>query len=100
MKRSRFLPSVEQLPSTIAQYNCQVELPNTIAKYKTRRRGTKWYSILLKIDTNLIRSGGRMAEWFRLLDFNAVTRVQILLWPLADVVLGACLVQLLGYPCK
>ena len=44
--------------------------------------------------------GGRMAEWFRALDFNAVTRVQIPLWPLAGVVLGKCLVQLLSHPCK
>ena len=44
--------------------------------------------------------GGRMAEWFRALDFNAVTWVQILLWPLAGVVLGKCLVQLLSHPCK
>ena len=42
-----------------------------------------------------------MAEWFRAaLDFNAVTRVQIPLWPLAGVVLGKFLVQLLGHPCK
>lgn len=39
-----------------------------------------------------------MAELFRALDFNAVTRVQIPLWPLASVVLGKCLVQPLGHP--
>ena len=41
-----------------------------------------------------------MAEWFRALDFNAVTWVQIPLWTLAGVVLGKFLVQLLGHPCK
>ena len=44
--------------------------------------------------------GGRMAERLRAVDFNAVTRVQIPLWPLAGVVLGECLVQLLSHPCK
>ena len=39
-----------------------------------------------------------MAEWLRALDFNAVTRVQIPLWPLAGVVLGKHLVQVLGHP--
>ena len=42
----------------------------------------------------------KIAEWFRALDSNAVTQVQIPLWPLAGVVLGKCLVQLLGHPCK
>ena len=41
-----------------------------------------------------------MAKWFRVLDFNAVSWVQIMLWPLAGVVLGKCLVQLHGHPCK
>ena len=41
-----------------------------------------------------------MAEWFRALDFNAVTRVEIPLWPLSGVVLGKCLVQLFGHSCK
>ena len=36
----------------------------------------------------------------RALDFNAVTRVQIPFWPLAGVVPGKCLVQLLGHPYK
>ena len=36
-----------------------------------------------------------MAEWFRAPDFNEVTLVQIPLLPLAGVVLGKCLVQLL-----
>ena len=48
----------------------------------------------------MMMDGGRMAEWFMALDFNAVTRVQIPLWSLAGVVLGSCLVQLLGHPCK
>ena len=39
-----------------------------------------------------LSKGGRMAEWFRALDFNAVTQVQIPLWPLAGVGLGKCLV--------
>ena len=34
-----------------------------------------------------------MAECFKPLDFNAVTWVQIPLWPLANVVLGKRLVQ-------
>ena len=41
-----------------------------------------------------------MAEWFRALDFNAVTLVKISFWSLAGVVLGKCLVQLLGHPFK
>ena len=41
-----------------------------------------------------------MAEWLKALDFNAVTRVKIPLWSLAGVVLGKCLVQLLGHPCN
>ena len=32
-----------------------------------------------------------MAEWFRALGFNAMTLVQIPLWPLAGVDLGNCL---------
>ena len=44
--------------------------------------------------------GGRVAKWFRAPGFNAVTRVQIPVWPLAGVVLGECRVQLLGHPCK
>ena len=43
------------------------------------------------------QTGGRMAKWFRALDFNTMTRVQIPLWPLAGVVLGKCLVQLLFF---
>ena len=47
----------------------------------------------------------RLAGWqdgrvVRVLDFNAVTRVQIPLWPLTGVVPGKCLVHLLGNPCK
>ena len=43
----------------------------------------------------ILKPNWKQAEWFRALDFNAVTRVQTPLWPLADVVLGSCLVQLL-----
>ena len=43
------------------------------------------------------RQDGRVVK---ALDFNAVTRVQIPLWPLAGVVPGKCLVQLLGHSCK
>ena len=39
----------------------------------------------------------QVAEWFRALDFNAV---QILLFLVAGVVLGKCLVQLHGHPCR
>ena len=42
----------------------------------------------------------RMAEWSRARYFNAVTRVQIPLWPLPGVVLSKYLVQLLDHPCK
>ena len=41
-----------------------------------------------------------MAEWLRALDFNAVTRVEIPLWPLAAVLSNQYLVQLLSHPCK
>ena len=52
------------------------------------------------IKVTIDHCGVRMVEWFRALDFNAVTRVQIPLWSVAGVVLGKCLVQLLGHPCK
>lgn len=41
-----------------------------------------------------------MAKWFRVLDFNEVTWVQISLWPLAGLLLVKFLVQLLGHPRK
>lgn len=39
----------DQSGRTTDKYNCEMELPNTVAKYKTHRSDTKWYSVLLKL---------------------------------------------------
>ena len=46
------------------------------------------------------RGGRRMAKWLGHWISMRWPRIQIPLWPLAGVVLGKCLVQLLGHPCK
>ena len=77
--------------------------------YFSRSRNTFWpfhsflidllYMYIFAYETNKV-DGWQDGRVVRALDFNALTRVQMPLRPLAGVVLAKCLVQLLGHPCK